>query len=314
MKLLKFGWKTLFILFMIFSLTLNIAMFMGGAMYKLASSAFSAATGVRSVAAQHADEVADLGRNLASERKVSQKLRGEVIDISDNLVSERKVTKRLRGEVTELSGNLSAQRLALKKARSEAAGSASNVVTYKGKKVARKQAVEATANAISKRAAKTSARSVTSMAGEAIPYVGTAVIVGVTALELKDLCDTIKDMNELKRAFDPSLSPNQEEATVCSMKVPTTEELWDVAKASPGQAWAAAKDVTPSLQDLKNYEFPDIDWSGAWNSTAVGAGTAWSTTIDGAGVALDATKETTGNWINDAAKYWLEDDGAKNSE
>ena len=69
--------------------------------------------------------------------------------------------------------------------------------------MARSQAVELTTDRISKRAVITSSRSIGSMAGEAIPYLGTAVIVGVTTLELKDLCDTLRDMNELKRSFSP---------------------------------------------------------------------------------------------------------------
>ena len=42
------------------------------------------------------------------------------------------------------------------------------------------------------------------MPGEAVPYLGTAVIVGVTAREIGDLCATLKDISALKRAFNPS--------------------------------------------------------------------------------------------------------------
>ncbi len=325
MKIFKSAWRLMFVLLLLFSLTINVAMFVGGTIYKMASSAFGAATGIQTAAAQHADEIADLGSDLANERRVSRELRGEVADISDNLVSERKVTKKLRKDVTglsgdlatekavrrklsheiaDLSGDLVAERLALKKVRRQLIGAGAVMITYRGKKMVRNQAVELTADSISKRAVKTSSRSVSSMAGEALPYLGTAVIVGVTALELKDLCDTIKDMTELKRSFNPELQHAEDETTVCSMKVPSKEELWETAKASPEMAWAAAKDATPTLEDIQNYEFPNINWTEAWNTTAEGAESVWSATKSGAGAAMDATAETTGGWLIDAKKYW----------
>lgn len=99
------------------------------------------------------------------------------------------------------------------------------------------------------------------MAGESLPWIGTAVIVGVTALELKDLCDTIRDMNALKIAFNPELEPSEDELTVCSARVPSRQELWASTKASPGVAWAKAKELTPTLEDLKSIEVPEADWS-----------------------------------------------------
>lgn len=355
MKLLISAWKFFFVTLLLFSLALNVAMFVGGTIYKMASSAFGAATGIRTVAVQHAAEVAELGVDLADERRVGRELRGEVADISDNLVSERTVKqelqgevadlsdnlvserrvvaslkgevvdltgevaaervarRKLSGEVVELSGGLAAERMASKKMRSQLSDTTAGLVTYRGRKMAINEAVDITADRISKRAVKTASRELGSMAGEALPYFGTAVIVGVTALELKDLCDTLKDMSELKLAFNPSAETSDDETKVCSLRVPTKEELWEYAKASPGQAWAAAKVATPTLEEIQNYEFPDIDWTGAWSTTTEGAGSAWLATKDGADAALDATAETTSGWLDSATKYWSgdADDGQK---
>ncbi|NIZ63491.1 hypothetical protein DL239_21270 [Sedimentitalea sp. CY04] len=293
MNIIKSVWKLAMVLFLVLSLMLNVAMLLGGSLYNMTSKAFSSVTGMRTVAVQHASEVAELGSDLADERRLS---------------------RELRGEVAELSGDLAAERIASKKIRSQLSEATSGFVIYRGRRMAINEAVEMTANDISQRAVKSSSRSISSMAGEAIPYVGAAVIVGVTTLELKDLCDTVKDMNELKRAFDPELQPSEDDTTVCSMKVPTREELWELAKASPGQAWAAAKKVTPTLEDLKDYEFPDIDWTGAWNTSAAGAGKAWTATLNGVGVALDATSETTGGWVDRATKYWADEDNPVQSD
>ena len=96
------------------------------------------------------------------------------------------------------------------------------------------------------------------MPGEAIPWLGTSVIVGVTALELYDLCATIKDMNELKNAFNPSASTSDEELTVCSLEVPSKEDILLAVKNSPSAAWEKAKDITPTLEEIKATEMPDF--------------------------------------------------------
>ena len=328
MKFIKLAWRLIFVVVLLLSITLNLVMFLGGSMYKMASSAFESATGIRTVAAQHADEIADLGSNLADERRLTRELRGEVAEVTDNLVSERKVSQKLSGEVTdltgdlatertaqrklknevaELSGELAAERLASKKARSQLADAVADMVTYRGKKMARSQAVELTTDRISKRAVITSSRSIGSMAGEAIPYLGTAVIVGVTTLELKDLCDTLRDMNELKRSFSPGETVNEDETTVCAMKVPSAKELWKVAKSSPETAWNTAKASTPSLEEIQQLEFPDVDWTSAWGSMMEGTESAWSATKNGAGKAIDVTLETTSGIWDGAKKYWSDE-------
>ena len=239
MKFIRLIWKLLFVTILVLSVTINVAMFVGGMAYQMASSAFSSLTGLRTVAIQHADEVADLSAELTKERMAKTRLRGELAEATSDLSTERAAKRKLRVELSE---------------------STSRRVAFKGRKVAIKEAVDTTADRISRRVVATSTREIGAMAGEAMPYIGTAVIVGATALELKDLCDTLKDMDELKRAFDPAHQPSEEQLTVCAMKVPSKEELWKMAKASPGRAWGAAKDAVPTLEGIKGYEFPER-WS-----------------------------------------------------
>lgn len=252
------------------SLMFNISFLIGGALYQMASSVFSDMTGIRTVATQHADEVAQLSKDLTTERAAKQKI---------------------RGELTEVSGKLSAERLAMREMRGEMADPLSRRVVFRGEKVALRDAVELTSHRISKRAIVTSSREVGAMAGEALPYVGIAVIVGVTALELKDLCDTLKDMSELKRAFSLKAPDDEDEKTVCAMKTPSHEELWELTKASPGKAWGAARDAVPTLEEIKDFELPDVDWSQAWSTAASGSQHAWSATKSGAGAATLKAKE-----------------------
>ena len=142
------------------------------------------------------------------------------------------------------------------------------LVTFKGKAVPVTKAVSQTVMQIGRRSSRSAARSVASMPGEAIPWIGTAVIVGVTSLEIRDLCLTMKDMTELQRAFDPSFKTNEDDLEVCAIKVPPKEEIIAAVKASPGKAWEAAKEATPSLEDVRNMKMPDVK---GWWETGEGA-------------------------------------------
>ena len=105
------------------------------------------------------------------------------------------------------------------------------------------------------------------MSGEAVSYLGTAVIVGVTALEIGDLCATLKDISALKRAFNPSFQQSGEEMEFCSVKVPLKEDIMVAIKASPKKAWVAAKEALPTVDGLKEMEISDVNWSEVWGKT-----------------------------------------------
>ena len=98
-------------------------------------------------------------------------------------------------------------------------------VNFKGKKVTVAQAVGSTTSGVKRRVVKTAAKSVSAMAFEATPFIGTAAIVSVTAWELKDLCETAKDMDALNRALNPDEATDVDQTSICSITVPTREEL-----------------------------------------------------------------------------------------
>ena len=287
---------------LVLSIFLNTILFIGGSFYAAASSLFETVTGVRTIASQHASELSNVNDRLISEKKINRELKTEVGQLSDNLVSEKKISRELKTEVAGLSDNLLSEKKISGELKSQVAGISDNLaseqkigralkakvarltllskglVNFRGKKIPIKNAVDLTADTISKRAVKTSKREVSSMAGEALPYFGTAVIVAVTAMELVDLCDTIQDMNVLKRAFDPNLNPSEEELTVCSIKIPTRAELVEQLKASPEKAWKAAKEATPTIEELKDIEIPDVDFKAVVAGSKGKATELWGST------------------------------------
>lgn len=179
-----------------------------------------------------------------------------------------------------------------------------NVVNYRGKKVALKAAVDDTSDRIVRRAAVGTSRNVGSMAGEALPFVGVAVIAGVTALEVYDMCEVLKDMHELNVAFDPSLAKPDEVQTICSLEVPTREELWETVKSSPGDAWRGAKDAVPTLEAIRSIE---VDWRGYLSLTKEMVSSAADNTKSGLGKLWGATVEGAADLIDDSRSLFRED-------
>ncbi|MEZ0468925.1 hypothetical protein [Phaeobacter sp. SYSU ZJ3003] len=133
-------------------------------------------------------------------------------------------------------------------------------VPYRGQKRALSEAVEDTATRVSRRTVTGAARNAGSVVAEAIPFAGIVAIIGVTAWDLKDSCDTMKDLHELEKAFNPEAAAGQEQDEVCGLAVPTKDEIWASVKSSPGEAWKAATSYVPDLPKLTT---PQIDWP--WN-------------------------------------------------
>ena len=198
---------------------------------------------------------------LALEKKTKIDLESQLGRASQNLAIERQAKRTLQSKISDQAGELATQKTSNRILKSRYNDILAGLVTFKGEKVALKKAVAQTSEQIGKRSARSAARNVASMPGEAIPWIGTAVIVGVTSLEIRDLCLTMKDMTELQRAFDPSFTISDDDLKVCAVKVPPKEEIMAAVKASPGKAWEIAKEATPSLEDIKGMEMPDIkDW------------------------------------------------------
>lgn len=189
-------------------------------------------------------------------------------------------------------------------------------VNWKGKRIALKDAVADMTSTVKKRTAKVAAANVSSTFGEAVPVYGIAVIVGVTAYELKSSCDTMKDMKELMSQIDPVYDSDDETKYVCGLKVPTQEEIMETLKSSPEQAWRMAQsayegaiDLVPDWETVKS--LPGSSWAAikdAGSATgafiADGSSTAWDWTAEKSGAAWDKAGEA-GSAM---AEWWSSED------
>ena len=182
-------------------------------------------------------QLTNTSADLATERKIKAELKSQLGRTSQNLITERQAKKALQSKLASQAEELAAEKTSNRILKSRYDEILDGLVTFKGKAVPVTKAVSQTVMQIGRRSSRSAARSVASMPGEAIPWIGTAVIVGVTSLEIRDLCLTMKDMTELQRAFDPSFKTNEDDLEVCAIKVPPKEEIIAAVKASPGKAW-----------------------------------------------------------------------------
>lgn len=118
-------------------------------------------------------------------------------------------------------------------------------------------AVKHRTSRISTRVAKAAARNSSSIFAESLPYLGIPVVIAAASWDLKDACDTMKDLHELDSAFNPESVDTSDQAKVCGTKIPTKEEILGKVKDSPALVWNKTKELYDSAPDIP----PPPSWS-----------------------------------------------------
>jgi hypothetical protein len=116
--------------------------------------------------------------------------------------------------------------------------------------------VRATTAKVKRRVQRGAARNIASVAGEAVPVVGVAVIAGALAMEVRDACDTARDMAALEAALLTDGDPEAASAAAtaqfdCAAMIraelpgyetlPTPQEIWQKAASAPATAYNEAR-------------------------------------------------------------------------
>lgn len=103
------------------------------------------------------------------------------------------------------------------------------------------------------RAVANATRNVSAVAGEVVPFVGTAIVVGLTAWDIYDACQSLKDLNELNAVFGHTPT---DDTKVCGLTVPTADEAMREVRANWAKAYQKAANAvntsdSPALVSLK---------------------------------------------------------------
>jgi vacuolar-type H+-ATPase subunit I/STV1 len=278
---------------LIASVAFNAALLVSTSLYTVANGIVSSITSTKSLAAQHADDIARVDAELVAERKLARETKTELASVSADLSTQKNLSRELKTELTSTTAQLSSSRKAVtslnteltntsaelttsraatRNARNELANTSAELTTSRAatriaqqeltdiKSGAHYKRINRIADRVTARGQRSAAKNIASMPAEGIPFWGTAIIVVATGAEIYDLCQTAIDMQELKYVFNPSERPTDEELTVCNIQVPSREDIIDYAKTAPGDVYDSVKENFPtSADDLP--ELPDIDWS-----------------------------------------------------
>ena len=221
MRIFRITRTLILVTFVTMSLALNVATVAFSSIAMLVSGAYEAVTGATSVTGVLRRDVDTKSKKIAS--------------MSDDLKLKNKRIGSLTDELATFKQ--------------------SKTVSYRGQRRLIGEAVEDTTARLSRRTATAATRSAGSVVAEAIPFAGIAVIVGVTAWELKDSCATMNDLHQLNVAFNPDAARDPEVTEVCGLEVPSKDKVWQSVKSSPGKAWETAKAHVP---DLPEWQRPEL--------------------------------------------------------
>lgn len=102
-----------------------------------------------------------------------------------------------------------------------------------------RKTVQDTGKRIQKRTVRSAAANIGSLPAEAIPYLGWAVVVGVTGYELMLACDNLRDLQDLYREMDAGevAAPEAIQA-ICEPGLKSFSEAWDQVPESLAEEYA----------------------------------------------------------------------------
>ena len=108
------------------------------------------------------------------------------------------------------------------------------------------------------RSAVNAARNLSSVPAEAIPYIGIGIVVGVTALDIYDACETLKEINVLNAGFGGEL---EDQDKVCGLKVPTHQQVIAKVKQNLRGTYETAADLLNKGGAMVPAAPPRVSWS-----------------------------------------------------
>lgn len=161
--------------------------------------------------------LANLATNLAAKTQ-------DLIKVHEELSAKHIALNKSYRNLANVSANLAAKTQDLVKVYGEL--DAKHVEMKRV--VVRNRAVTAkVSRQIAARAAKGTVRSISSMVGKAVPFAGVALMVAMTGLDVKDACDSLRDLNEMNVTIGAEM---EEEGKVCGVRVPTKDAVIEEVK------------------------------------------------------------------------------------
>lgn len=260
MALTKATLATLCLLLLVTSLVFPVLTATSQIFFAVASTVAGAVTSVPNLLKRQertaAARLAEKEALIATERAAKKSAQRALADVGSNL--DKAMTRAVIAErqTADVAAKLASKEAAL-------AEMVNAKVLYRGEQRVIKEVVADAAERVGARTTKIIKADISGMVGQAIPYLGAVAVVAVTAYDLDQSCELMKELHELDVAFNPDHAINERE--VCGMQVPTVDEILEKAKAAPGAALDAIFDAVPDFQwqagwnELRD-SFPEFHW------------------------------------------------------
>lgn len=100
--------------------------------------------------------------------------------------------------------------------------------------VKRKSAVKRFGGRLSNRTRRVATRSIAAIPGEAIPYLGVAVLIAGTTYELYEACQSVRDLETLYKELGLDEAPPEDAiSAACDPQLPDASEVWEQIVGTP---------------------------------------------------------------------------------
>ena len=253
-----FGWflrmKTLLVVFSLVGLLAsNIAAVLNAGFQDFLFTAIYKAA--LFVGPELAERVARQSKKVEIERRVREQtadLRNQTDAAKRDAVEAKAREKVAEGKRVTVEADLQNERANLKRVNLELDGERASLSKVTGELAGVNGRIQKMSPVLQSRLATGVSRNLAAIPAESIPYAGVAVILAVTAADLKDACDTMKDFNTLL----VHLGDGVKEPDFCGRKVPSKEEVWASVKKNAKGTYQRAKDELEKMQT----KVPDFTW------------------------------------------------------
>lgn len=138
-------------------------------------------------------------------------------------------------------------------------------VKFKGEMIPPKRAIKKTGAAIATRTSLFAGRELSILPLENIPMVGLAFSLAFIGWDLKDSCDTLKDLNELEASLFPEDAPEISSNEVCGLTVPTLDEVKDKITDKDQLLQTYEELKTSILEQKAEVELPEFPELPKWS-------------------------------------------------
>ena len=267
------------------SLGANVTLFVGGVVYSVVDEFVEQAFGLATDAAMQRRALAALktgsakqAKALAASRAVAARQRGELSTSRAAAATQRReigklkaISAKQRREIAALKALSTKQGRALNAAKTVSIRQGRELAalsTAKGKLPTQLGKIRHSTVSVAKRSRKrlvnSLARSIVTATGKVMPFAGAAIVVGLTAWEIKDFCSTIRDLDEIRRAVGESKAEAESEPADCSRPDLAAKRAVAEMTSYSREAWEENKKYVPDLPDWE--DIPD-SWRDDWRRT-----------------------------------------------